>query len=257
MNTKRLLIAYYTVVRKDSMRMFRLWQQTFLPSVITTSLYFLVFGTFIGSKLPPTHGVSYIMFIVPGLVMMQIIMNAYSNTSTALFMAKFQRNLEEMMVSPMPDWTIVAGYVTAGIIRGFVTGLLVLMVGLFFTHLVIHNVFIVLAAFILTCVLFSLAGFLNAMFANSFDSISIVPTFILTPLTFLGGVFYSISQFPPFWQTVSLANPILYMVNAFRYGFLGESDVNVWVAFAILLAFIAAFLILILWLFKKGVGMKS
>ncbi|HVV15450.1 MAG TPA: ABC transporter permease [Candidatus Paceibacterota bacterium] len=257
MTPKKIFIAYLTVVRKDSWRMFRLWQQTFLPSVITTSLYFLVFGTFIGSQLPAVHGVSYIMFIVPGLVMMQIIMNAYSNTSTALFMAKFQKNLEEMMVSPMPNWTIVAGYVTAGIIRGCVIGVLVLITALFFTHLVVHNVFIVLAAFVLTCVLFSLAGFLNAMFANTFDSISIVPTFILTPLTFLGGVFYSIEQFPPFWQTVSLFNPILYMVNAFRYGFLGQSDVPVGLSFGILLALTAAFLIIILTLFKKGIGMKN
>ena len=257
MDSKKILIAYYTVARKDTMRMFRLWKQTFLPSVVTTALYFLVFGTFIGSQLPPVHGFSYIMFIVPGLVMMQIIINAYSNTSTALFMAKFQKNLEEMMVSPMPDWVVVAGYVTAGIIRGCVTGLLVLATALFFTHIVIYNALIVLAAFILTCVLFSLAGFLNAMFANSFDSISIVPTFILTPLTFLGGVFYSIEKFPVFWQHASLLNPILYMVNAFRFGFLGISDVNIFLAFGILLALTAIFLTIILWLFKRGVGLKS
>jgi ABC-2 type transport system permease protein len=257
MDSQKILIAYYTVVRKDVTRMFRLWKQTFLPSVITTALYFLVFGTFIGSQLQAVHGVSYIMFIVPGLVMMQIIMNAYSNSSTALFMAKFQRNLEEMMVSPMPDWIIVAGYVTAGIIRGCVIGLLVLVTALFFTHLVVHNVFVVLAAFILTCVLFSLGGFLNAMFADTFDSISIIPTFVLTPLTFLGGVFYSIEKFPQFWQNVSLLNPILYMVNAFRYGFLGASDVNIFFAFGILFALTVIFLGLILWLFKKGIGLKN
>ncbi len=256
MEPKKILIAYYTVVRKDTSRMFRLWKQTFLPSVVTTSLYFLVFGTFIGSQLPPVHGVSYIMFIVPGLVMMQIIMNAYSNSSTALFMAKFQRNLEEMMVSPMPDWVDRRRYVTAGVIRGCVIGVLVLLTALFFTHLVIYNVFVIMAAFILTCVLFSLGGFLNAMFADSFDSISIVPTFVLTPLTFLGGVFYSIEKFPQFWQNVSYANPILYMVNAFRYGFLGISDVNIFFAFGILLALTIAFLAVILWLFKKGIGMK-
>lgn len=257
MPTNKTFIAFYTVVRKDTTRMFRLWKQTFLPSIITTALYFLVFGTFIGAHLPAIHGVSYIMFIVPGLVMMQIIMNAYSNTSTALFMAKFQRNLEEMLVSPMPEWVIIAGYVTAGIIRGCVIGLLVLLTALFFTHITIYNALVVLAAFILTCILFSLGGFLNAMFADTFDSISIVPTFVLTPLTFLGGVFYSIEQFSPFWQTVSLFNPILYMVNAFRYGFLGASDVNVWLAFGILIVLTAVFLTLILWLFKKGIGMKS
>jgi ABC-2 type transport system permease protein len=257
MSPQKTFTAYLTVVRKDSWRMFRLWKQTFLPSVITTGLYFLVFGTFIGSQLPAVHGVSYIMFIVPGLVMMQIIMNAYSNTSTALFMAKFQKNLEEMLVSPMPEWVIVAGYVTAGIIRGCVIGVLVLGVALFFTHLVIYNAAIVAAAFVLTCILFSLAGFLNAMFANSFDSISIVPTFVLTPLTYLGGIFYSIQQFPAFWQAVSLGNPILYMVNAFRYGFLGASDVNVWVAFAVLIGFNIAFLAVILVLLKKGIGLKN
>ncbi|HVU79892.1 MAG TPA: ABC transporter permease [Candidatus Paceibacterota bacterium] len=257
MTPQKTFTAYLTVVRKDSWRMFRLWKQTFLPSVITTGLYFLVFGTFIGSQLPAVHGVSYIMFIVPGLVMMQIIMNAYSNTSTALFMAKFQKNLEEMLVSPMPEWVIVAGYVTAGIIRGCVIGILVLGVALFFTHLVVYNAAIVAAAFVLTCILFSLAGFLNAMFANSFDSISIVPTFVLTPLTYLGGIFYSIQQFPPFWQAVSLGNPILYMVNAFRYGFLGASDVNVWVAFAVLIGFNIAFLAVILVLLKKGIGLKN
>jgi len=257
METNKTLIAYYTVVRKDVVRIVRLWKQTFLPSVVTTVLYFIVFGSLIGSKLPPIHGVTYIMFIVPGLVMMQVIMNAYSNTSSALFMAKFQRNLEEMLVSPMPEWVIIAGYVTAGIVRGSITGVLVLGVGLFFTHLTLHSIPIIMAAFVLTCILFSLGGFLNAMFAESFDSISIIPTFVLTPMTFLGGVFYSIQQFPPFWQTVSLANPVLYMVNVFRYGFLGTSDVNIWLAFGVLIGLIALFIILILRLFKRGVGLKT
>ncbi len=257
MNAQRIWIAYYTLVRKDVVRIVRLWQQTFLPSVITTALYFLVFGTFIGSQLPPISGFSYIQFIVPGLVMMQVIMNAYSNTSTALFMAKFQNNLQEMLVSPMPEWVIVAGYVTAGIVRGFIIGILVLLTSLFFTHLVVYNIVIVLAAFILTCVLFSLGGFLNAMFANTFDSISIVPTFVLTPLTFLGGVFYSISRFPPFWQKISLVNPILYMVNLFRYGFLGLSDVSLWLALSVLIGLTIVFLTVILVLFKRGVGLKN
>ena len=257
MSAKGIWIAYYTLVRKDVVRIMRLWQQTFLPSVITTALYFLVFGTFIGSKLPPTNGFTYIQFIVPGLVMMQVIMNAYSNTSTALFMAKFQNNLQEMLVSPMPEWVIVAGYVTAGIVRGFIIGILVLLTALFFTHLTVYNIAAVLAAFILTCVLFSLGGFLNAMFANTFDTISIVPTFVLQPLTFLGGVFYSISQFPPLWQKVSLINPILYMVNLFRYGFLGVTDVSLMLSLSILIGLTLAFLILILWLFKKGIGLKN
>jgi len=257
MNTHQLLTAYLTVVRKDTVRMLGLWKQTFVPSVVTTVLYFLVFGTFIGSQLPPISGFTYIQFIIPGLIMMQVIMNAYSNTSTALFMAKFQRNIEEMLVSPMPGWVIIAGYVTAGIVRGFIVGVLVLITALFFTHLTIFNLAVVLAAFILTCVLFSLAGFLNAMFADTFDSISIVPTFVLTPLTFLGGVFYSISQFPPFWQKVSLFNPVLYMVDLFRYGFLGISDINILLAFSVILGLIAVLLGIILWLFNNGVGIKS
>ncbi len=257
MNTQQILTAYLTIVRKDTMRMLGLWKQTFVPSVVTTILYFLVFGTFIGSQLPAINGFSYIQFIVPGLIMMQVIMNAYSNTATALFMAKFQRNIEEMLVSPMPGWVIIAGYVTAGIVRGFIVGILVLITALFFTHIAIVNIAVVLAAFILTCVLFSLAGFLNAMFAESFDSISIVPTFVLTPLTFLGGVFYSISRFPPFWQKVSLGNPILYMVDLFRYGFLGISDINILFAFSVILGLIAVLLGTILWLFNNGVGVKA
>lgn len=257
MSAYQIFTAYYTVARKDTVRMLALWKQTFVPSVVTTILYFLVFGTFIGSQLPPISGFSYIQFIVPGLVMMQVIMNAYSNTSTALFMAKFQRNIEEMIVSPMPEWVIIAGYVTAGIVRGFIVGVLVLITALFFTHIAIFNAAVVLAAFVLTCVLFSLAGFLNAMFAESFDSISIVPTFVLTPLTFLGGVFYSISRFPPFWQKVSLFNPVLYMVDVFRYGFLGISDINVLVAFSVILCLIAILLGIILWLFKNGIGIKA
>lgn len=257
MDTKRMYIAYYTIVRKDVVRIVRLWKQTFLPSVVTTTLYFLVFGTFIGSQLGAIHGFTYIQFIVPGLVMMQVITNAYSNTSTALFMAKFQRNIDEMLVSPMPEWMIIAGYVTAGIVRGLIIGVLVLLTSLFFTHLTIYNGVVLLGAFVLTCVLFSLAGFLNAMFANSFDSISIVPTFILTPLTYLGGVFYSIERFPHFWQMVSYFNPILYMVNAFRYGFLGISDVPVGMSFVVLIGCTIALLGVILFLFKKGLGLKN
>lgn len=257
MDSSRIFIAYYTIVRKDVMRMLRLWKQTFLPSVTTTTLYFLVFGTFIGSQLTAIHGFSYIQFIVPGLVMMSIITNTYSNTSSALFMAKFQRNLDEMLVSPTPEWVIVLGYITAGIVRGVIIGTLVLVTSLFFTPLLLHNIVVLLGALILTCVLFSLAGFLNAMFAESFDSIAIVPTFILTPLTYLGGVFYSIEQFPHFWQSVSLLNPILYMVNAFRYGFLGISDVQLGVAFAVLISLTILLLGMILWLFKKGAGLKQ
>lgn len=257
MSPKGITIAFYTIARKDTVRMVRLWKQTFLPSVVTMSLYFAVFGTFIGSQLPDINGFSYVLFIVPGLIMMSVITNAYSNTSTAFFMAKFMKNIDEIIVSPTPDWVIIGGYVTAGIVRGFIVGLLVLLTSLFFTHLVIYNIAAVLGAFVLTCILFSLAGLLNAMFAETFDSISIVPTFVLTPLTYLGGVFYSVDRLPEFWQIISYFNPILYMVNAFRYGFLGISDVSLTLAFSILISLTVLFLILILWLFKKGIGMKN
>ena len=257
MSPKGIAIAFYTIARKDTVRMVRLWKQTFLPSVVTMSLYFAVFGTFIGSQIGDIHGFSYILFIVPGLIMMSVITNSYSNTSTAFFMAKFMKTIDEMLVSPTPDWVIVAGYVTAGIVRGFIVGVLVLITSLFFTHLTVYSIAIVFAAFVLTCILFSLAGLLNALFAETFDSIAIVPTFVLTPLTYLGGVFYSVDHLPELWQTVSLFNPILYMVNAFRYGFLGVSDVHVGLAFGILLTLTVAFVVVILWLFKKGIGMKN
>src|SRR3990167_4297370 len=257
MSPKGIAIAFYTIARKDTVRMLRLWKQTFLPSVVTMSLYFAVFGTFIGSQLPDINGFSYVMFIVPGLIMRSVITNAYSNTSTAFFMAKFMKNIDEILVSPTPNWVIVGGYVTAGIIRGFIVGALVLITSLFFTHLAIYNIAVVLAAFVLTCVLFSLAGLLNALFAERFDSIAIVPTFVLTPLTYLGGVFYSIDRLPELWQTVSLFNPILYMVNAFRYGFLGVSDVNIIWSFSIILAFIVVFAGCILYFFKRGMGLKK
>jgi ABC-2 type transport system permease protein len=249
--------AFYTIVRKDVVRIVRLWRQTFLPSVVTMRLYYAVFGTFIGSQLSNIHGFSYIQFIVPGLIMMSIIQNTYSNTSSAFFQAKFQRNLEELLVSPMPNWVIVAGYVTAGVVRGLIVGILVLITSFFFTHFTIYSVGVVLLAFIFTCVLFSLAGLLNAMFADSFDAISIIPTFVLTPLTYLGGVFYSVDKLSPFWRTISLANPILYMVNAFRYGFLGLTDVSLTLAFGMLMGLTVAFTVLILWLFKIGAGLKS
>ena len=257
MEPNKIWIAYYTLVRKDVVRILRLWKQTFLPSVVTMSLYFTVFGTFIGSQLAMIHGFTYIQFIVPGLIMMSVITNAYSNTSSAFFQAKFMHSLDELLVSPMPDWVVIAGYVTAGIVRGIIIGALVLLTALFFTHLTIVNLAALLLAFVLTCTLFSLAGLLNAMFAESFDSIAIVPTFVLTPLTYLGGVFYSVDKLPPFWHAVSLVNPILYMVNAFRYGFLGFSDVSVTLSFTMLIVLTIVFLALILWLFKRGAGLKN
>ena len=256
MTLQRIWIPYYTMMRKEFVRIIRIWSQTLLPPVVTSSLYFIIFGAFIGSQLAPIQGYSYMQFIVPGLIMMSVITSSYSNTVSTFFFAKFIHNLDEMLVSPTPNWVIVLGFVSGGVLRGLLVGALVLVVSLFFTHLVVYNALVLLSAITLTSVLFSLGGLINGVFAKGFDGMSIVPTFVLTPLTYLGGIFYSISQFPPVWQKVSLANPILYMVNAFRYGFLGISDVPVWICFGVLFGCIALFVGVILWLFRQGIGMR-
>jgi len=251
------LIGFYTMVRKDIIRIFRIWSQTLLPPVITNVLYFTIFGTFIGSQLDHIEGHTYMEFIVPGLVMMTIITSAYMNTVSTFYFAKFIKNIEELLVSPMPAWVIVAGFVAGGVVRSFLVGVLVIITSLFFTHLVIYNIFAIFAAALLTSFLFSFAGIVNGFFAKSFDAISIIPTFVLTPLTYLGGVFYSVSLLPEPWRTISLFNPILYMVNAFRYGFLGISDVNVVLCFGVLIALTIIFFAITLWMFIKGTGFKS
>jgi len=256
MTLQRIWIPYYTMMRKEFVRIMRIWSQTLLPPAVTSSLYFIIFGAFIGSQLAPIHGYSYMQFIVPGLIMMSVITSSYSNTVSTFFFAKFIHNLDEMLVSPTPNWVIVLGFVSGGVLRGLLVGALVLVVSLFFTHLVVYNALVLLSAITLTSVLFSLGGLINGVFAKGFDGMSIVPTFVLTPLTYLGGIFYSISQFPPVWQKVSLVNPILYMVNAFRYGFLGISDVPVWICFGVLFGCIALFVGVILWLFRQGIGMR-
>jgi ABC-2 type transport system permease protein len=257
MNSKRIFIAYLTIIRKEIVRIFRIWSQTLLPSVITISLYYLIFGSFIGSQIRNVGNFSYIQFIVPGLVMMAVITNSFSNVVGSFFGAKFQRNLEELLISPTPEWIIIAGYVTGGVVRGLIVGSIVLCISLLFTKIAIHSAGIIVLFIILTAVLFSLAGLLNAIFAKSFDGISIIPTFVLTPLTYLGGVFYSIKVLPAFWQGVSQANPILYMVNGFRYGFLGISDVNIFASFSILLISIVILLGISLHLFKRGYGLRN
>ena len=257
MTTEKMWIAYMTVMRKELVRIFRIWAQTILPPVVTTSLYFIVFGTFIGSQLAPLQGLSYIQFIVPGLIMMSVITSSYMNTVSNFYFAKFMRNIDEMLVSPMPDWLVIAGFISGGVMRGLIVGFFVLLVSLFFSNLAIYNLAVLIAAVIMTSVLFSLAGLINGIYAKGFDGISIVPTFVLTPLTYLGGIFYSISQFPPFWQKVSLFNPILYMVNAFRYGFFGVSDVPVWICFSVLIAFTFIFAGIVILLFRRGMGVKN
>lgn len=250
-------IAYVTLMRKEAVRIFRIWAQTLLPPVVTTSLYFVVFGTFIGSQLAPIQGLSYIQFLVPGLIMMSVITSSYMNTVSNFYFAKFMRNIDEMLVSPMPDWLVIVGFVSGGVLRGLIVGAFVLGVALFFTHVAVFNALVLVAALILTSVVFSLAGLINGVFAKGFDGISIVPTFVLTPLTYLGGVFYSITQFTEFWQGVSLLNPILYMVNAFRWGFFGVSDVPLWICFSVLLGTMGIFLGIVLFLFKRGMGVKN
>ncbi len=250
-------IGYKTMVRKEFTRIIRIWSQTLLPPVITMSLYFTIFGGFIGSQISAIHGFSYMQFIVPGLVMMTLITSSYMNTVSTFYFAKWTHTIDELLVAPMPTWVIIAGFVSGGVLRAFLSGILVVGVSLFFTHLVIHNILILLGAAFLTSLLFSFAGLINGIYAKSFDAISIVPNFILTPLTYLGGVFYSLTLLPPLFQTLSLANPILYMVNAFRYGFLGVTDVSVGKCFAVLSAFTIVFFFWTLWLFKKGAGLKK
>jgi ABC-2 type transport system permease protein len=257
MTPAKIGIAYYTMMRNEFVRIMRIWSQTLLPPVVTTSLYFVVFGKFIGAQLAPIHGFAYIQFIVPGLIMMSVITSSYMNTVSTFYFAKWTKTLDEISVSPMPGWVVILGFVSGGVLRGLIVGVLVLIVSIFFTHLIIYNAAILILAVILTSVVFSLAGLINGIFAKGFDGISIVPTFVLTPLTYLGGIFYSISQFTPFWQKVSLFNPILYMVNAFRYGFLGVSDINVSICFAVLICCMAVFIAILMYLFKQGVGFKN
>lgn len=253
----RYRIALTTILVKEILRFSRIWVQTILPSAITTALYFVIFGRLIGERIGTMDGFAYLDFIVPGLVLMAVITNAYANVVSSFYSSKFSRFIEELLVSPTPNWIILAGYVAGGVARGLVVGGAVIAVAMLFTDLRIYSLGITLIVFLLTAILFSLAGFINAVFANSFDDISIVPTFVLTPLTYLGGVFYSIDLLAPFWQSVSLINPILYMINAFRFGLLGVSDIPLAVAFAIILGFILALAAISLNLLRRGVGIKT
>jgi len=257
MTRSPILTGYYTMVRKDFIRIIRIWSQTLLPPAVTTGLYFAIFGVFIGSQVASINGFSYIQFIVPGIIMMSVITSAYMNTVSTFYVAKWQRTIDEVLVSPMPSWTVIAGFVTGGLIRAGLTGIVVILVALFFTHLTLFSVGVLFAAAFLTALLFSLLGLINAIFAKSFDAITIVPTFVLTPLTYLGGVFYSVEQLPEFFRTLSYFNPILYMVNAFRYGFLGISDVSLTVAFSVMGGLTVLTFIVTLMLFRKGAGLKQ
>jgi len=252
------LIALQTIVRREIVRIMRIWTQTLIPPAITMTLYFVIFGKLIGSRIGNIQGeFSYMQYIVPGLVMMSIITNSYGNISSSFFGAKFQRSVEEMLVSPMSNWVILLGYVAGAVARGLVVGLLVLLIALFFTHLQIAHILITLLSVLFGATIFSLAGFVNAIYAKKFDDIALVPTFVLTPLTYLGGVFYSVNMLSEPWQAISRINPILYMVNAFRFGVLGISDVHIGVAFGVMLLFVVGLSWIALNLLKRGVGLRS
>lgn len=251
------LVALQTILVKEILRFMRIWVQTILPPAITMALYFVIFGKLIGSQIDDVNGFTYMDYIVPGIILMSIISNSYANVVSSFFGAKYQRHVEEMLVSPVPNFVILLGFVLGGAARGIVVGFVVTAVSMFFTDLRIENPLIVLLTVLLTAVMFSIAGLINAVYARSFDDISIIPTFVLTPMTYLGGVFYSISMLSETWQNVSLINPILYMVNAMRYGMLGVSDINVLTSFALMVVFILVLGTFAMVLLKRGTGIKS
>ncbi|SON48245.1 ABC transporter permease [Vibrio tapetis] len=250
-------VAFCSLIQKEINRFTRIWVQTLVPPAITMTLYFIIFGNLIGSRIGEMSGFSYMEYIVPGLIMMSVITNSYSNVASSFFSAKFQRNIEELLVAPVPNYIIIWGFVMGGVARGLAVGAIVTTVSLFFVDLQVEHWGIIIATVFLTSVVFSLGGLINAVFAKTFDDISIIPTFILTPLTYLGGVFYSISLLPEFWQGISKINPIVYMVNAFRYGFLGVSDVGIATSFGVLGAFILVLYAIAHYLVEKGIGLRS
>jgi len=257
MTAVQIWVAFTTIVVKEIRRFTRIWVQTLLPPAIMMALYFVIFGNLIGSRIGEMGGFDYMEFIVPGLIMMSVITNSYANVVSSFFGMKFQGSIEEILVSPVPNWIVLTGYVMGGVGRGLAVGFIVTLLSLGFTDLHIEHMGVTVSIILLTAILFSLGGFINAIYATKFDDISIVPTFILTPLTYLGGVFYSISLLPEFWQTVSKFNPILYMVNTFRYGILGVSDINVVFAYGMIFGFIAVLFSFSLYLLNKGQGIRA
>lgn len=249
--------GFLTLATKESKRVIRIWKQTFVPPVITTTLYFLIFGKLIGGRIGDMHGVSYMQFIAPGLVMMTAITASYVNAASSFFLSKFTRTYEELLVSPLSSHNIIGGYVVGSIVRGGLAGILVMLVALLFITFNIHSWLIILSTLLLTTISFALGGLINAIYAKNFDDVGIIPTFVLTPLTYLGGVFYSISLLPEFWQVVSKFNPIVYMINGFRYGFLGISDVPVFYTFLVLGLLVVVLYWVAFSLIEKGVGLRS
>lgn len=258
MSTNANLIALGTITRREVVRILRIWMQTLLPSAITMTLYFVIFGRMVGSRIGDiVPGIGYIDYIVPGLIMMAVITNSYGNISSSFFGAKFGRHVEEMLASPMPSWVILTGYVSGAVLRGLLVAAIVLIISLFFTRIHLYHPWITLSTILLTSVVFSLAGFANAVYAKKFDDIALVPTFVLAPLTYLGGVFYSVNQLGSPWREISHANPILYMVNAFRYGLLGVSDISMGVAYAVMIGFAVVLGALGMYLLERGIGLRS
>jgi ABC-2 type transport system permease protein len=257
MNLKLNWVAFKTLVTKEFIRVIRIWVQTIVPPAITMTLYFIIFGNLIGRRIGDMGGYDYMQYIAPGLIMMAVITNSYGNVVSSFFGAKFARHIEEMLVSPMSNATIILGHVAGGVIRGLLVGGMVTVVALGFTRLDVQHPLITFSMVILSSIVFSLAGFINAVFARKFDDVSIIPTFVLTPLTYLGGVFYSISLLPDFWQKASLLNPILYMVNAFRYGILGTSDIDIGHAYLIVGLFVAVLFSVSMFLMNRGIGMRE
>ena len=257
MNLSLQWVAGRTILVKEVRRFVRIWPQTLLPPAITMTLYFVIFGNLIGSRIGDMGGFDFMQFIVPGLIMMSVIQNSYGNVVSSFYSTKFQRSIEEMLVSPMAPSTILIGFVAGGVVRGLCVGLIVTLLSLFFTDLQVQHLIVTMTVVLLTAVLFSIGGFINALFANKFDDVAIIPTFVLTPLTYLGGVFYSIDQLPEFWRTLSLFNPVVYMVNTFRYGLLGVSDVNVAWSLAVILVVTVALFLLALWLLGRGTGIRQ
>ena len=250
-------IGFKTIVIREYGRIIRIWGQTIVPSAVTATLYFVIFGSLIGRRVGVMGGFDYQQYIAPGLIMMAVITNSYSNVVSSFFGAKFGKHLEEMLVSPLPSWVIVSGYMAGGVVRGLLVGAGVTIVSLLFTHLHVHHMLVIVTAVLLTSITFSLGGFLNALYAKNFDQVNWIPTFVLTPLNYFGGVFYSVSLLPAWARSVSYANPILYMVNSFRYGFLGVSDVDIRVAFSLMIAAAVALFVTAVMLMNRGNGIRE
>lgn len=250
-------IAYKTIMNREIKRFTRIWSQTLLPSPISMTLYFLIFGAIIGPKIGQFEGVSFVQFMTPGLIMMAIITNSYGNVVSSFFQAKFLKSIEEMLVSPMSSWVLLCGYVTGGMLRGVLIAIIVFIVSFLFTHIQVYHPIYAIGMVFLTAMLFALGGLINAIFAQKFDDVNFIPTFVLTPLSYLGGVFYSIQILPPFWQKISLLNPIFYMVNGFRYALLNISDVSAFQSMGVLLVLNIAALAGAYYLLEKGIGLKQ